>query len=173
MKRINGYTFFWKEKISNWHMNDFIIDGVKFCCGEQAMMYYKAMLMGDLETAAKIMSTSNPSLHKDLGREVRNFDEDKWKDYRYPIVKRITLERFKQNENLLNYLILISMDTRLAEASPFDRIWGIGMGEDHPDVGDPTKWKGLNLLGQIMTEVRDELKPFWKEKNGETTASPL
>ena len=49
-------------------------------------------------------------------------------------------------------------DSILVEASPVDKIWGIGLAADNPDAQNPLKWKGQNMLGFALMEVRDELQ---------------
>ena len=94
---------------------------------------------------------------------VRNFDPDRWDAACYDIVKAGNLAKFSQNPELWDYLK--STGTRiLVEASPRDRIWGIGMGKSNPDAADPAKWRGTNLLGFALTEVRDIL--LEKESGG-------
>ena len=48
----------------------------------------------------------------------------------------------------------------LVEASPVDTIWGIGLTKDSRDVENIYTWRGLNLLGFALMEVRDFLKDF-------------
>lgn len=93
---------------------------------------------------------------KAYGRAVRNFDEDTWGKECYRIVKKASLAKFSQNPELGEYL-KSTKNRILVEASPRDRIWGIGMGQSHPDAENPMKWRGRNLLGFALTEARDEL----------------
>jgi ribA/ribD-fused uncharacterized protein len=76
--RNGNFTFFFRKEspFSNWYPATFTVKGITFCCVEQFMMYCKARLFGDLETAAKIMGTLDPSRHKVLGREVRGFNQE-------------------------------------------------------------------------------------------------
>jgi len=92
-----------------------------------------------------------------LGRQVKNYDDKLWLANRYEIVKQGNYHKFSQNKDLKTFLIN-TKDRVLVEASPVDPIWGIGMATDHKDVSNPEKWKGLNLLGFALMEVRDELK---------------
>ena len=108
----------------------------------------------------KIMEASLPKEMKAYGRAVKNFNKEQWDASCYDIVKRGNEAKFSQNSELLTFL----KGTRkriLVEASPRDRIWGIGMGKTNPDAECPLKWRGKNLLGFALTEVRDCL---WKEE---------
>ena len=49
-------------------------------------------------------------------------------------------------------------DSVLVEASPYDAIWGIRLAASSPEAQDPMKWRGQNLLGFALMEVRDELR---------------
>jgi ribA/ribD-fused uncharacterized protein len=152
-----GYFFFWKHRLSQWHMVDFVVDGVKYCNCEQYMMQQKALLFGDTETAEKIMATTNPKSHQQFGRQVKNFDQDVWDAHKESIVYKGNLARFNQSAECRE-LLLSTGNKTLVEASPFDRVWGVGLGKDDPRINSEANWRGQNLLGKILTRVRDELK---------------
>lgn len=161
------YKYFWKSysPFSNWYMSDFKIYSDKkfsnekeettFCCMEQYMMFRKALLFNDIDIARKIMSQNDPSKIKALGKLVKNFNNKLWDKEKYNIVKTGILAKFSQNEKLKSALLKYHGQT-FVEASPYDRIWGIGfIEEDAPFHMD--EW-GENLLGKILTEVCNELK---------------
>lgn len=150
------YHFFYGGICSNWAKSWFTLDKITYSCMEQFMMYQKALIMKDHETADKIMRTDSPKLIKQLGREVKNFDNKLWDEVKYDVVKRGVFAKFKQNEHLAKELLDIECE-QFVEASPFDRIWGIGFNEYTALKVSESKW-GQNLLGKIITEVRDELK---------------
>lgn len=165
-KRIK-YLFFWghqpskdgsiiKTCLSQWWKADFTIDTDTYCCMEQYMMAEKARLFKDNETLGKIMKSNHPKQMKDLGRKVKNFDEDLWIKKRYSIILNGNYAKFIQNEDLREFLIK-TKDRILVEASPYDKIWGIGMAADDQNIENPLFWKGSNLLGFALMEVRDEL----------------
>ena len=159
MTRRTEFTFFWRSDspFSQWHQSRFKIDGKTFNTAEQYMMYGKAMLFGDRETAEKILAARSPRQQKALGRKVRGFDESRWKAQRENIVYRGNEAKFTQNKHLLKAL-MDTGDTELVEASPTDRIWGVGMAEDNPLIHDRGHWQGLNLLGKVLTRLRDDLR---------------
>ena len=152
------YVFFWKtaSPFSNWHPSKFTLDGQVFENMEQYMMWSKAMLMVDTETAQKILLTSDPRTIKALGREVRNFNSYLWDKVKYGVVYGGCYAKFTQNEKIKKVL-MDTGDKVLVEASPFDKIWGIGLHWEDDDVLDESKWKGQNLLGKALMEVRKQL----------------
>lgn len=152
------YTFFFTEAspFSQWHRCAFSVDGNAFSCAEQYMMFGKAMLFDDAEMAGKILEADHPRQHKALGRKVRGFDDAAWRRQRENIVHAGNHAKFTQNPALLE-LLLATKGTTLVEASPYDKIWGIGLAATDPRANDATKWKGQNLLGKILTKLRDEL----------------
>lgn len=161
------YLFFWghqpskdgsiiKTCLSQWWRADFTIDTDTYCCMEQYMMAEKAKLFKDNETLEKIMKSNHPKQMKDLGRKVKNFDEELWIKKRYSIILNGNYAKFIQNEDLREFLIK-TKDRILVEASPYDKIWGIGMAADDQNIENPLFWKGSNLLGFALMEVRDEL----------------
>lgn len=120
----------------------------KFWTVEHLMMYEKAMLFRDGETASKIAKAYSPQQAKMLGREVKNFNNDLWEEYRERIVVNALVAKMLANDNIKDRALDYHLSgRRFVEASPYDAIWGIKMGENDPDVEDVAKWKGQNLLG--------------------------
>lgn len=169
MKHIGNFTcFFSKDDLfSNWHPCSFTMDGREFNCGEQAMMFHKAILFGDQEIAAKIMRSSNPKEQKALGRQVRNYDEATWVDHRLDLMVKISVARFSQNEEMQR-LLLSTHGTTLVEASPYDLVWGVGLSENDSRITDRSQWKGTNLLGIALEVTRDKLTPKEKMKTDQS-----
>jgi len=150
------YTFFYKSKLSQWHMVDFVVDGIKYICCEQYMMAGKAKLFNDNETLAKIMEATHPRKHQNLGRIVKGYDQETWDRNKYQIVYTGNYHRFKQNKQDLDWLL--ATEGILVEASPVDKIWGVGLSANDPLIQDEKNWRGQNLLGKALTEVRETLR---------------
>jgi len=152
------FVFFWKKEspFSQFHGCCFQKDGQTYSCAEQYMMHQKAVCFEDHEIAQKILESSSPPQMKSLGRKVRNYDDSIWEKRRYEVVKTGNKLKFSQNEELKGHLFA-TKGKILVEASPQDRIWGIGLGADNPLALDKSTWRGRNLLGYALTEVRDEL----------------
>lgn len=153
------FEFFFGEAspFSQWHRCSFHDGGRTFNCAEQYMMHGKAMLFGDAAVAAEILAADHPRRHKALGRKVKPFDDARWKAHREAIVLAGNRAKFTQNAELRERL-LATGDAVLVEASPFDRIWGIGLAASNPLARDPSKWRGQNLLGKLLVQLRDELR---------------
>lgn len=141
---------------SQWWNCRFEVDGVTYSCAEQYMMAEKARMFHDEKMLLNIMNAVHPKEMKAYGRAVRNFDQEIWQNGCYEIVRRGNLAKFSQNPELWAFL-KSTRNRILVEASPRDRIWGIGMGKSNPDAELPIRWKGTNLLGFALTEVRDSL----------------
>jgi ribA/ribD-fused uncharacterized protein len=158
IRRTDRFTFFFRPEapFSQWYPARFELGGHIFNCAEQYMMYGKALLFGDAEIAAEILEAASPKQHKALGRKVRHFAEPAWKAQREQIVADGSRAKFTQNPELRQAL-LDTAGTELVEASPFDRIWGIGLAAGDRRADDPSQWRGQNLLGKILTRLRDEL----------------
>lgn len=153
------FTFFYSSShpFSNWYMCPFIHNGHEFNCGEQYMMYKKAMKFRDYDVAEMIMQQGHPRKQKFLGREVRGFVKSIWDAECKPIMVEGLVSKFMQDSYCLTTL-LETEDSIIAEASPTDRIWGIGMSEDDPRATNPALWNGTNWLGDVLMEVRDEIR---------------
>jgi ribA/ribD-fused uncharacterized protein len=159
------YVFFWKTDehnistgcFSQWQESNFIADGYDYNCAEQYMMGQKALLFNDEEKFEKILSAIHPREIKSLGREVRNFETKIWDEEKYTIVLNGNYYKFTQNRTMME--ILVSTENKiLVEASPLDKIWGIGLSENNKDIYNPNYWKGKNLLGFALMEVREEMR---------------
>lgn len=151
------FTFFWGGIFSQWAPSEFTIDGMKFSHAEQYMMYKKAMLFGDTETANEIMKAAHPREQKALGRKVKGFDKDLWEQNCKQYVYDANYAKFTQNFMLLTGLMATG-DTELVEASPEDKIWGIGLADTDPRAQNKETWQGTNWLGEILTKLREDLK---------------
>lgn len=162
------YIFFWghsksgEEEVgkfifSQWFPSPFVVDGITYPTAEHWMMAQKALLFDDAEIFNKIIAASKPGEVKELGRKIKSFEEKKWNDNKYRIVIEGNAHKFRQNEKLRDYLINTG-DRVIVEASPVDKIWGIGLAQDAKNIEDPRTWKGENLLGFALMEVRDNLK---------------
>ncbi|HEX7868787.1 MAG TPA: NADAR family protein [Chryseobacterium sp.] len=161
-----NFLFFWghtakdhvtKSCFSQWFPGEFEENGTIYQTAEHYMMAGKARLFNDNETLIEILNSNTPNLAKNLGRKVKKFDPQIWEKHKYEIVRKGNLLKFSQNEEFKEFL-LSTNDKILVEASPYDTIWGIGMLETDPDVQNPSLWKGENLLGFALMEVRDELR---------------
>jgi ribA/ribD-fused uncharacterized protein len=162
------YLFFWghqpskdgtitKTCFSQWWISPFVVEGTTYKSAEHWMMAKKAALFNDDEILEKIIEANSPAEAKKLGREVKNYDDSIWLESRYEIVREGSFHKFNQNSDLGEFLIN-TKERILVEASPVDAIWGIGMASDHKDIHNPEKWRGLNLLGFALMEVRNELR---------------
>jgi hypothetical protein len=153
----DGFVFFWHGWPSQWHLSPFEIDGVRYRCCEQFMMAEKARLFGDADTLAEILAAKAPTEHKALGREVAPFDARRWSAACREIVYRGNLAKYEQSASL-RALLLATGALVLAEASPSDKIWGIGLAADDPRAPRRAEWPGKNWLGKALMRVRDELR---------------
>jgi predicted NAD-dependent protein-ADP-ribosyltransferase YbiA (DUF1768 family) len=170
---------------SQWHPSLFTVKGRVFSSAEQFMMYCKAKLFQDEVIAEKILlinvnnsvvnefvNTNDGSLVinsqlklkgwgvaqkeiKSLGRQIKNFSDQLWDRHKENYVYRGSCEKYQQNPKLKEILIAAG-NTFMVEASPYDKVWGIGMKKDHPNTKNPAKWQGLNLLGNILTKIKNE-----------------
>lgn len=158
------FTLFWGGPASQWHPSPFKLDGMDFNCAEQYMMFAKAVVFADYESMEKIMATDSPSTQKALGRKVKGFDKDVWEVGARSLVYAANWAKFTQNPDLWEWL-KSTAGTTLVEASPYDKIWGIGLSEEDPRCLDRNLWQGTNWLGEVVTQVREDIF----KKNGEQT----
>ncbi|SNT66236.1 hypothetical protein SAMN05421812_13517 [Asanoa hainanensis] len=142
--------------LSQWWPAPFVVDGVRYATAEHYMMAGKARLFGDEELAGRMLAAAHPGAVKALGRQVRSFDEAVWAEHRFELVVAGNVAKFGQHPDLGRFLSGTG-NRVLVEASPLDRVWGIGLAADDPDASDPTRWRGLNLLGFALMHARARL----------------
>ncbi|WP_407404000.1 NADAR family protein [Chryseobacterium sp.] len=160
------FLFFWgdttssaisKSCFSQWYPCEFEENSQKYFSAEQYMMASKAALFNDDKALKEILDTKDPKKAKALGRLVKNFNAENWDQHKYEIVVQANYLKFSQNEEFKNFLCSTNQKI-LVEASPNDKIWGIGMLESNPKSENPLLWNGENLLGFALMEVRDSLQ---------------
>jgi hypothetical protein len=162
------FLFFWghqpskdgsstKSCFSQWWPASFVIDNITYKTAEHYMMAEKARLFEDDERLAEILKVHHPMEAKQVGRQVLGFQPEIWDEHKYEIVKKANYHKFSQHKELKAFL-LNTKERIIVEASPRDRIWGIGMSKNNEKSNNPTLWRGHNLLGFALMEVRDELK---------------
>nr|CAD2193725.1 unnamed protein product [Meloidogyne enterolobii] len=152
----------------------FYVDDLRFCCTEQFYMYYKAVVFGDTESANQIMEMTEARDMKRVGSYIRLFNTEKWRNISILVMTICNMEKYKQNVDLRR-LLFETGDTLLVEATSQDLYWGAGVDVDSASIRDKTHWPGKNVLGRILTRIRDVLKSKkeylheWEEVNRRQT----
>jgi ribA/ribD-fused uncharacterized protein len=159
------FLYFWGHRVSKsgitascfsqWYGAPFVVDGQRYPTAEHYMMAEKAALFGDTETRAQVLQAADPGAAKALGRQVRGFDEAAWIAHRFAIVVRANQAKFSQNPEMGQFLAQTGSRV-IVEASPVDRIWGVGLAQDDDAISNPNRWRGLNLLGFALMAVREQ-----------------
>jgi len=142
--------------LSQWWPSPFTVAGVEYATAEHWMMASKARLFGDEEAERRALDAPNPALAKKAGRLVRGFDDAIWERERYGIVVDASVHKFAAHADLRAFL-LGTGERVLVEASPLDRVWGIGLAADDERATDPERWRGPNLLGFALMAARERL----------------
>ncbi len=161
------YVLFWghrpskdgsvtKTCFSQWYESGFDVDGIHYPTAEHYMMAGKARLFGDASALQRVLAATTAGEVKAIGREIVGFDDAIWLANRWRIVVDANVGKFSQNKQLREFLSNTG-NRVLVEASPLDRIWGIGLAADDPRAAKPAEWQGLNLLGFALMEVRERL----------------
>ena len=163
MKVTDKFVFFWQEYFSNWTYAQGGLTikvgekEVKVPTSEHLFMIFKAQYFKDQEAVENIIKSKTPKEAKAFGRSVKNFESEKWDavSSRY-MTKAVTI-RFMQDKKFAKMLTDKKYEGKtFVEASPYDKILGIGMDENNPDIEDKTKWQGRNKLGKCLTALRDK-----------------
>jgi hypothetical protein len=160
------YLLFWGHRgsadvpgphvLSQWWPAPFTVDGVHYPTAEHFMMAEKARLFRDEAGLRAVLAAASPGAAKAVGRAVAGFDETVWAAHRFEIIVAGSIAKFRQNPALGAYLAETGSKV-LVEASPVDRVWGIGLARDAPEALEPRQWRGLNLLGFALMRARTAL----------------
>jgi len=168
MTETDKYVFFYGGPFSQWAPIQFTVTNIfgytkiTFLHAEQWMMYCKAKFFKDEEIAKKIMATESAEECKALGKKVSNFNKKDWngnydtESVAYQVVQIGNYYKFSQNSGAKKTL-LNTGNKIIVEASPYDDIWGIKLGESDPRILDERNWRGHNLLGKALMQVRKEV----------------
>ena len=158
MRITDNYVFFWgDEPFTNFtSCPDLVYLGIKWKSVEQAFMWIKAVEFKDFDTAQLIRKAETPKEAKKLGRQVRNFDAEHWSNVSYRYMKALVNIKFRCNSEFMGALLNpVFHGKTFVEASPYDRIWGIGYSQENALTVWEGSW-GENRLGKILTELRDQ-----------------
>lgn len=165
MKITNNFVFFWKSYLGNWSKTPngltTIINGKEITVptSEHLFMAFKAEYFKDFENLENIINTSDPKEAKNYGRKVKNFNQAAWDKVCFNIMFKAITIRFEQDPIFAEKLMSEEYKGKeFVEASPFDKIWGIGMDENNPNIEDKSKWLGQNLLGKCLNTLRENKK---------------
>lgn len=161
------YLFFWghqesktgkvtKSCLSQWFPAGFQLDGEHYLTAEHWMMASKARLFDDSKSLKLILEAPDPKSAKALGRKVKDFDNYVWNANSRRIVTEGNVAKFGQNPELRKFLVDTG-EQILVEASPYDRVWGIGLKATDKKSAHPSTWQGQNLLGFALMDVRERL----------------
>lgn len=157
MRITDDYIFFYKDWLSNYQRTYFEYKDHEFTSTEQAFMYMKAMFFQDYESAINILDSKTPNDARLLGRKVKGYDDKKWSEVRYKIFYDLNLIKYTTDRKLQRMLLDPKFDGKIfVEASPIDRIWGIGISEDKDPEYKEHEW-GRNFLGKIITNIRNRI----------------
>lgn len=156
MKTTDTHVLFWgnKDIYSNFYNKPFFYKGMKVSCSEVAFMIEKALQFNDQEVVAALRKVTNPAHAKSLGRKIKNYDDAIWNEVRFDKMKEVLSAKF--SDPVLAKQLQETGKRIIVEASPVDKIWGIGLDENHPDAQNESKWLGQNLLGKVLMDVRDD-----------------
>lgn len=160
------YVAFWGSVFSNFYPCEIHVTNdwwdkpvdLHFTSSEQYFMWLKATYFDDYETADKILEAKTPKEAKALGRQVKEFEEEEWAKIREDAMYNAVYAKFSQNENLKAFLLADEFKgKKFVEGNPYDKIWSVGLDWRDPRIGDEENWLGLNLLGTVLENVREEL----------------
>ena len=157
MKITDEYVFFYKDWLSNYQKTNFNVEWkgttYTFSSTEKGFMYIKAITFGDSVTASKIMKTDDPNQCRKLGRQVKGYKDNIWENVRYDIFYKLNWAKYTQDKELQKKLLDPQFDGKtFVEASPIDKIWGIGYSEDNPNIELAKDYWGKNYLGRIIED---------------------
>ena len=142
--------------LSNFAQCPFISTAGPVYTSEQLFMMFKAQHFGDKEAFEELKTVTEPKTAKAIGRRVKRFSDAEWDRVRYQYMCKALMEKFSCN-SAARAVLMSTNNALLAEASPFDTIWGIGYGKSNP-LASTGPWRGQNLLGKALMVVREQLR---------------
>ena len=152
------HVAFWGSPFGNFYKCNFTYKDFAWKSSEQAYMAEKAIYFKDYGTLYDILMADTPREAKRLGRQVKNFDANKWNKVSFDIMFDIVLQKFLQNDDLMNLIKDPEYkDKHFVEGSPEDGIWGVKVSWDDPRIDDESNWNGENRLGKVLDKVRQYL----------------
>ena len=153
------HFYFWTNWLSNWKICKIVdpITNLEFTSTEQIYMWYKAHFFNDADTRKQLEAKLTPKQAKDLGRVVKNYQDDLWECVRFDYMVYSNYLKYTQNPDLKEKL-LATGEKVLVEASPYDKVWGVGLLASNPLILDDKNWTGRNLLGKSIMKVRNMIK---------------
>ena len=159
MKKSEEITLFFTKKspLSNFFPCHFNVDDIDYSSAEQYISYHKALLYDTTDVAAKILHINDPKQQKQLAKRLAKFDQNSWDEHAGPILKSGLKAKFDQNDELMSEL-LSTGDTILGEACSHDLLFGIGLSLHNPNAMNRSSWRGQNLQGVTLMEIRDEIR---------------
>ena len=163
MRITDKYVFFYKDWLSNYQKTKINVTWKDMECTftstEQGFMFIKALTFKDINTAEKILATNDPNQCRKLGRQVKGYKDSEWEKIRYDVFYTLNWAKYTQDKELQKKLLDPQFDGKtFVEASPIDKIWGIGYAEDNPNIEYAQIYWGKNYLGRILTNIRNRLK---------------
>ncbi|GEM50598.1 NADAR family protein [Empedobacter brevis] len=156
---------------SQWFPSEFVVNGKLYKSAEHWMMSQKAILFNDIKSFEAVLQTDSPKIAKEIGRNVKHYNNEIWDTVKYKIVVAGNFHKFYQNEKIRDFL-LNTAEKIIVEASPEDTIWGIGLAEENKEINNLYLWRGENLLGFVLMEVRNILKQITTNKLHLFTITP-
>jgi len=157
------HIYFWGSFLSNFAPAKMKFAGIDFHTSEQLFMFLKAKYFEDEDMAQMIATRGqDPKDAKRFGRKVEGFNDEEWVDAREQMM-HIAVQRKFMDEDLMKQL-LDTGDKILVEGSPYDKVWGVGLVYDGKEILDEENWDGLNLLGKVLMQLRDEIKEIISQK---------
>ena len=150
------FEFFWDGPFSQWYPSQFSFEKMGFNCAEQFMMFSKSVFFRDYSNANAVMKSNRPREQKALGRQTQNFNVDKWSGVAKDIVYVGSYCKYTQDDRLKE-ILMATKGITLVEASPYDKIWGIGLAKSDTKAQQRSTWQGKNWLGEVLTQVREDL----------------
>ena len=135
---------------SNFYPHAFFYRGVKLPTSEHHLMREKARLMGDEHAMALIKAAPTALAAKRLGRKVKPWNQGLWDDNCDQIMEDILEAKFNSTSAMREYIL--GIEGHFYEASPKDKVWGIGIGVQQAMAGVPHN--GQNKLGLALDRAR-------------------